>query len=89
MLQLLWCCEYSFPAFAFASTKLGHFCHLRVTSAAIARSLKGALATRADQKGACLLKRSRPYLLSNDLSLLSSHISRDCPSAGGAADEAA
>ena len=88
MLQLLWCCEYSFTLFefAFASTKLGHFCHHRVTSAAIARSPKGALATRVDQKGECLLKRRRPCTVSNDLG---SHISRDCPSAGGAGDEAA
>lgn len=36
----------------------------------IARNLKGALATRAGQKGACILKRSRPFPLPNDLSLL-------------------
>jgi len=86
VLQLLWCCEYYFPISS-PPTELGHFCRRRVTSAAIARSLKGALATRADQKGACLLKRSRACLLPNDLSLLSSHISRDCPGAG--VDEAA
>ena len=51
----------------------------RVTSAAIARSLKGALATRAGQKGACLFPTQSSFLITSPLS---SHISRDCPSAG-------
>src|SRR6266478_4550759 len=48
---------YSFPLFEFdlASTKPGHFYYRRVTSAAIACSLKDALATRVGQKGACPL----------------------------------
>jgi len=88
MLQLL--CHRGY----FFLWKYGCFCALlnwpfypRVTSAAIARSPKGALATRADQKGACF---SPSYSLSLLTTCpLGSHISRDCPSAGGANDGAA
>jgi len=46
---------------AFPCSQLNWTLYPRVTSAAIARSPKGALVTRADQKGASFL-RSHPFI---------------------------